>query len=344
MGKTGKQERTQVQDNAGVPERAEMHARAAVSPEPIYRTHKSRIFEMIFSDRKELLSLYNAVNQTDYKDPEQLEINTLKNAIYMGMRNDVSFIVDMRLNLYEHQSTYNPNLPLRFLFYVADLYSNITKDANLYSTRLIRLPTPRFLVFYNGAEERPDREVLKLSTAFQVKEEDVFLELTAIVLNINQGHNTELLQACRTLNDYAVYTARVRTYAQQSDLEPAVERAIEECIRDGILADFLSKNRAEVKKVSIYEYDYEKHMRQEREENFEAGLAKGREEGLAEGREDGLAEGICAYIRLARSQRMSEERLREELYREFSASEKIIDECLKLSDQKIENGKGEQDE
>ena len=82
----------------------------------INRTYKSRIFEMIFSDRRELLNLYNAVNNTDYKDPEQLEINTLKNAIYMAMRNDISFIVDMRLNLYEHQATYNPNLPLRFLF------------------------------------------------------------------------------------------------------------------------------------------------------------------------------------------------------------------------------------
>lgn len=297
----------------------------------VYRTYKSRIFEMIFSDRKELLSLYNAVNQTDYKDPDQLEINTLKNAIYMGMRNDVSFIVDMKLNLYEHQSTYNPNLPLRFLFYIADLYSNITKDANLYSTRLIKLPTPRFLVFYNGMEERPDKEVLKLSTAFQIKEEEVFLELTAIVLNINQGHNESLLQACRTLNDYAVYTARVRKYARQTDLESAVERAIEECIDEGILADFLRKNRAEVKKVSIYEYDYEKHMRQEREENFEAGLAQGHADGLAEGLANGQREGICAYIRLARRQGISEDILRKELQKEFSVSEQMIESCLKQS-------------
>ncbi|WP_283684609.1 hypothetical protein [Parablautia sp. Marseille-Q6255] len=308
--------------------------KSAVVQTPIYRTYKSRIFEMIFSDRKELLSLYNAVNHTDYKDPEQLKVNTLKNAIYMGMRNDVSFIVDLKLNLYEHQSTYNPNLPLRFLFYVADLYSDLTKDANLYSTRLIGLPTPRFLVFYNGVEERPDKEVLKLSTAFQVKEEEVFLELTVIVLNINQGHNRSLLQACRTLNDYAVYTSRIRTYAQQTDLDTAVERAITECMDEGILADFLRKNRAEVKKVSIYEYDYEKHMRQEREENFEAGLAQGR----AEGREEGLAEGICAYICLARSQGMSEELLRRELQSQFSVSEQMIKECLGRMDGKSKQG------
>ncbi|MFR8549162.1 MAG: hypothetical protein ACLVEV_11135, partial [Lachnospiraceae bacterium] len=262
------------------------------------------------------------------------KVNTLKNAIYMGMRNDVSFIVDLKLNLYEHQSTYNPNLPLRFLFYVADLYSDLTKDANLYSTRLIGLPTPRFLVFYNGVEERPDKEVLKLSTAFQVKEEEVFLELTVIVLNINQGHNRSLLQACRTLNDYAVYTSRIRTYAQQTDLDTAVERAITECMDEGILADFLRKNRAEVKKVSIYEYDYEKHMRQEREENFEAGLAQGR----AEGREEGLAEGICAYICLARSQGMSEELLRRELQSQFSVSEQMIKECLGRMDGKSKQG------
>lgn len=143
------------------------------------------------------------------------------------------------------------------------------------------------------------------------------------MLNINQGHNKPLLQACRTLNDYAVYTARVRKYARQTDLESAVERAIEECIDEGILVDFLRKNRAEVKKVSIYEYDYEKHMRQEREENFEAGLVQGHA--------NGQREGICAYIRLARRQGISEDILRKELHKEFSVSDQMIESCLKQS-------------
>ena len=93
---------------------------------------------MVFSRREELLQLYNAINGTDYQNPEELEINTLQNAIYMSMHNDISFLIDSRLSLYEHQSTYSPNLPLRFLFYVSDLYSDLTKDANLYGTKRVK--------------------------------------------------------------------------------------------------------------------------------------------------------------------------------------------------------------
>ena len=114
------------------------------------RMYKSRIFAMLFSDRNELLKLYNAINGTSYDDPDLLQVNTLENAVYMSMQNDVSFIIDMRLNLYEHQSTYSPNLPVRYLLYVADVYSDYTKDMNLYGTKAVKLPTPRFVIFYNG--------------------------------------------------------------------------------------------------------------------------------------------------------------------------------------------------
>ena len=181
------------------------------------------------------------------------------------MHNDISFIIDSRLGLYEHQSTYYPNLPLRYLMYIADLYSVITKDENLYGNKLVQIPTPHFLIFYNGKDELPESITLKLSAAFTIKEEEIHLELQATLLNINPGHNEELKKACKTLSDYSEYTYRVREYAKTMDIETAVENAITECIREGILADFLSNNRAEAKKVSIYEYDYEKHMRQERE-------------------------------------------------------------------------------
>lgn len=97
-----------------------------------------------------MLELYNAVTGKDYQDPEELTINTLENAIYMSMKNDLSFIIDLHLSLYEHQSTYSPNLPLRFLMYISDIYSEITRDENLYGTRLVSLPTPQFVIFYNG--------------------------------------------------------------------------------------------------------------------------------------------------------------------------------------------------
>ena len=244
------------------------------------RIYKARIFEMIFSDKKELLALYNAVNKTDYDILELLEINTLQNAIYMSMKNDVSFIIDSRLSLYEHQSTYSPNLPLRYLLYVSDIYANITKNENLYGRKVINIPSPRFLIFYNGRDPFPDRMILKLSDMYSVKEDEISLELTALMLNINPDYNPELLNACKTLKDYSLYTARVREYADRLSLEDAVEQAITECVKEGILSEFLSKNRAEAKRMSIYEYDEERHMRQTRAEGYEegeaAGMAKGK--------------------------------------------------------------------
>lgn len=232
------------------------------------REYKSRIFAMVFSEKEALLELYNAANGTNYDDPDLLEINTLENAIYLGMHNDISFIIDSSLTLYEHQSTFSPNLPLRCLLYVSDLYSVITKDLNLYGKKQIKIPTPHFIVFYNGADELPDTQELKLSDAFSVQENEFYLELKLQIININPGHNKKLKSACKTLSDYAEYTARVRNYAKEMRIEEAVERAITECIREGILSDFLSRNRAEAMKVSIYEYDFEKHMKQEREENW----------------------------------------------------------------------------
>lgn len=116
----------------------------------VKRCFKSQLFAMIYEDKRELLELYNGISGKHYQDPELLEINTLKNAIYMSMQNDVSFLIDSQLSLYEHQSTYNPNLPLRYLFYISDLYSGMTKDENLYGTKRIHLPSPQFFVFYNG--------------------------------------------------------------------------------------------------------------------------------------------------------------------------------------------------
>ena len=238
---------------------------------------------MLFSDRNELLKLYNAINGTSYDDPDLLQVNTLENAVYMSMQNDVSFIIDMRLNLYEHQSTYSPNLPVRYLLYVADVYSDYTKDMNLYGTKAVKLPTPRFVIFYNGQAEQPDRKELKLSELISIPDADPSPELKAVMLNINKGHNRKLMETCRTLQDYAEYTFRVREYAAEMPLDLAVEQAITECISEGILADFLRKNRAEAKKVSIYEYDEERHMRQTREEGMEEGYANGFSQGIEQG-------------------------------------------------------------
>lgn len=250
----------------------------ARSPKPV-RSYKDRLFRMIFKEKKEFLELYNAMNGTDYQREEDLTVTTLEHAIYMGMRNDVSFLLYDQLTLYEHQATVNPNMPLRNLFYVADIYSDLTKDENLYGSRQVRLPRPKFVVFYNGVEEMEERSILKLSDAFAEGEGEAELELKVLVLNINPGFNQGLTEKCRTLRDYMIFVSRIRQYSQELELEEAVEQAIDECISEGILEKFLRKNRAEVKKVSIYEYDEEKHIRQEREDAKEDGRKEGREEG-----------------------------------------------------------------
>ncbi len=131
------------------------------------RDHKDTLFRMIFSTRENLLSLYNAVNHSHYTDPAELEIVTLKNAVYMNMKNDQAFLLDMQLNLYEHQSTWNPNMPLRFLIYVAKEFQMLIRDRTLYASTLVELPTPHFVVFYNGEEDRAAESELRLSHSFK---------------------------------------------------------------------------------------------------------------------------------------------------------------------------------
>ena len=282
----------------------------------VRRDYKARLFEMIFREKEELLGLYNAVNGTNYLDPDKLEINTLENAIYLSMHNDVSFIIDSRLSLYEHQSTYSPNLPLRYLFYVSDLYSKMTKDCNLYGSRRIILPSPRFLIFYNGKEERPEREVLELAEAFETQEEDPWLNLKAVLLNINSGYNNDIVNACKTLSDYVIYTSRVREYAELVDIEEAVERVITECIAEGILADFLTRYRNEAKKMSIYEYDEERQRIWDREEGKELGRKEGQKEG-----ENRFATLASALIEAGRAEDIlkatKDMEYRKKLYKEY---------------------------
>ena len=277
------------------------------------RNYKSTVFAMLFGDRERLLGLYNAISGKNYQDPEALEINTLENAIYMGMKNDLSFLIDDRLSLYEHQSTVNPNMPLRFLFYISDLYSGMTTEENFYGRKALSIPIPCFVIFYNGAEPQPDRKILRLSDLYTVRMKETQLELTAVLLNINRNHNRELMEACRDLKDYAEYVDRVRKYARELPLSEAVERAITECIQEGVLKEFLEKNRAEVKKMSIYEYDQEKHIRMERQDAWEDGMQEGRREGIKEGELRGRNAQLSELIKKKLARGKSISRIAEEL-------------------------------
>lgn len=247
---------------------------------------------MIFGNRKAALELYNAINHSNYQNPEQLEITTIKGAIYMGVKNDLSFLIDSVMNLYEAQSTRNPNMPLRGLIYFARVYQGYVekRELDIYSGSRIKIPLPQYIVFYNGSQEEPDRREYRLSDAFERKQDSYCLECVATVLNINTGHNRQLMENCSLLWQYAFFVSKVRLYLERypENLEGAVDMAVEECIEEDILADFLKKQRGEVKDVILTEYNAERHIRNEKKLSYE--------EGIKEGIEKGLEQGIKAFI------------------------------------------------
>ena len=324
-----KEAKAAVTDNSGA--KQVQNVPSASTAIPVNRTYKSTLFIMLFQDKNNLLELYNAISGKHYTDPGILEINTLENAIYMTVKNDISFLIDGRLSLYEHQSTYNPNLPLRFLIYISKLYSRMTRNANLYGTKVIRIPPPEFLIFYNGKEELPDRTVLNLSDMYEKEDPHAGLELSAVMLNISGEHNQKLKEACRTLREYSIYTDKVRKYVGELELADAVERAIRECIAEGVLKDFLEKHRAEAKEMSIFEYDQEKHIRQEREEAYNEGVKEGRAAGLKEGHNAGLKEGQRAARLSMIIQMLKNGMSEEDISRIAGASEKEIKDAKSIS-------------
>ena len=250
------------------------------------RKYKDRVFRAVFKEKKDLLELYNALRGSDYTNPEDLEINTLENAVYMKMKNDLSFLIKGEQKLYEHQSTINPNMPLRGLFYLTDLFRKMigAEGRKLYGSGRIQISTPYYVVFYNGTKDQPDRQLMRLSDSYTVKgEEPPCLEMTALVLNVNLGHNQELMEKCRKLQEYAQFVAAVRRYREKdADLTTAINHAIDECIQNNILAEFLMKNRAEVMDMLWYEYNEEEHIASEKEISFAEGETAGKIRGKAE--------------------------------------------------------------
>ena len=262
------------------------------------REYKSNVFAMLFEDREKLLELYNALNHSHYTDTNELEIVTLKNAIYMSMKNDLAFVLNCKLMLYEHQSTPNPNMPLRDLFYVSKEYEKMVATRSLYSRSKLTIPAPHFIVFYNGVEQQPERKVLKLSDLYHISEDEPMLELEVLMLNINDGNNEELKKLCKTLKEYMQFVNRVRKLVceEKMELNLAVEQAVTECIREGILEEFLIKNRAEVVAMSIFEFDEEKELKLLREAEFQYGVEVGKKEGRKEGHKEGRIEGAQLYL------------------------------------------------
>ena len=244
------------------------------------REYKDRLFKFIFGnpENKEwTLSLYNAVNGSKYTNPDDIKLTTLEDAVYMNMKNDVSFLISDTMSFYEQQSSFNPNMPMRFLVYAGMVYSRFIETSleyRKYSSKQQKAPTPKCICFYNGTSEKEDKTILKLSDSFSSKSD---IEVTVTMINVNYGHNKELMDACKPLEEYAYFIDRVRVYQKNSDnLEDAVDKALDNLPENSVIKSFLTNNKAEVKRMCITEYDEERTLRETREEGREEGIEKTR--------------------------------------------------------------------
>ena len=270
------------------------------------REYKSDVISMMLQIPEYALDVYNAMNDSAYTDPDMIQIMRLENGISLSVRNDASFFISNYLNLYEHQSTYSPNAPLRFLIYLTNLLKKLIGKRDLYGRKRVQIATPHFAVFYNGTEKRPEKEVLKLSDAFINRTDTPEIELTVTVYNINPNNNTQLLEKSEVLRSYMIFVNRVRENlehqkkiaqnapeydeaAYEEELEVAINEAIDYCVKHHIMEEFFRENRSEVTKSMVL--DWERREELIRAEEYEDGKREGLEIGRAEGEKRGRAEG-----------------------------------------------------
>jgi hypothetical protein len=260
------------------------------------KEYKSDVFSMLLQDKKRAMEIYNAINGTDYDDPELVEMTTLDDKSFsLTVRNDASFILDANLSLYEHQSTYCPNMPLRDLLYFASIIQKQIKaqKRDIYGGRILKIPVPHFVVFYNGKEDAPDQYDLRLSDAFEKETKNPEIELVCHVYNINNGKNVPLLSKCQTLREYMYFVDMARKNNEISgNLEDAIEKAINQCMEENVLRDFLAQHREEVMHVMTLDYTFERRLEMQRAEAIEDGERIGKEIG----KEEKLSEQIRKKI------------------------------------------------
>ena len=272
------------------------------------REYKSDVISMMLQIPEYALDVYNAMNDSAYTDPDMIQIMRLENGISLSVRNDASFFISNYLNLYEHQSTYSPNAPLRFLIYLTNLLKKLIGKRDLYGRKRVQIATPHFAVFYNGTEKRPEKEVLKLSDAFINQTDTPEIELTVTVYNINPNNNTQLLEKSEVLRGYMIFVNHVREnlehqkkiaqnapeydeVAYEEELEVAINEAIDYCVKHHIMEEFFRENRSEVTKSMVLDYTWERREELIRAEEYEDGKREGLEIGRAEGEKRGRAEG-----------------------------------------------------
>ena len=264
----------------------------------VNREYKDSLFRCIFGQndprsKRWRLDLYNALNNSSYTDPDELELTTIEDVIYISIKNDLSFLVDCKMNLIEQQSTFNPNMPLRGLMYFSLLYQLWLSDnkKDLYGSTVVRIPAPQYIVFYNGEREMSDRVKLRLSDAFMTEDRSGDFEWTATMFNINEGHNDSLGKKCKSLYHYVSYISRVRQNLRSGmNRKEAISEAVDWAIKENLLDGFFREEKAKVIAVSLTEFDEELFIRNRHQEGYEEGKADGIAQGMEQGSQSAKSE------------------------------------------------------
>ncbi len=308
------------------------------------RQYKDNVFCLLYRDKNNLLDLYNGLNDTNYTNVDDLTVTTLKGGVYMKYKNDASFVFGQDLYMFEQQSSRNPNMPLRFLHYLSDVYRQMYTNSDLHRSTLLKIPVPHFVTFYNGKQPLAAESILRLSDMYEKKIDYPELELMVRVININTANNegnksrtfnsnindnsnmhtysSEFLSKCETLKDYMTFVnkVRVKTDVEKIDIRTAVTEAVDECIAENVLSDFLKNHREEVITVSIYEYDEEGHLEIVKEEGRQLGIAEGEKLGIIKGEEKERSNGIKVFIKLCKDMNLSDEDTINKLVEDYQLS------------------------
>ena len=242
------------------------------------RNFKSSVFSLMMQDKVKALNVYNVLGNSHFDNPEDVEIITTDGGISLSVRNDASFIIGTDMNFYEHQSTYNPNMPMRSLIYCTDAIDRRIKEKNenLYGHKQIKIPTPRFVVFYNGREKRPAVEKMYLSSAYMGEKKNSDLELSCTVYNLNAPENKELLEKSEVLFGYTFFVNRVNANKENGmELEQAIDEAIDVCTRENILKDFFGTYKNEVRRIMALDFTFERQIELTRMEYYQDGEKDG---------------------------------------------------------------------
>ena len=265
----------------------------------INRKYKDSVFRTLFSDEDKLIELYNALFDTNYGPEANIEIVTLEDVVFRVLKNDVAFVMeDSFIVLAEHQSTICNNMPLRDLIYMSTMLQRMINTDDLYRKKLLKIPRPTFIVFYDGKEDFPEYQEMKLSDAFLGDDDgEIALQLTVREYNINSDKNNEILKKCETLKQYSLFVERVRALQDKGQLSASrITELISGCIDSGILPDFLRKYGTEMVEMLFRELTREEDMEISRLDGYDDGLEEGLRKGRAEGEATGLEKGRAAAI------------------------------------------------